>query len=416
MSARGSAPGVAQRLTGRQKLLLAVLVLVVGAMVLFPAQYVGGNVLEVHHADATSLHTSGWVVTQDVSPGDRVAVRVSSMAGRNSWIREIRARVIAGAEHKDIRDVLDTVWKDLEGQAESVVLALEVPREIPLGPARIVLDLDEQVQEQTGRMLNTVYVSSSERRNRLELPFVVRSAAERDANRLRSRVGAAAAWLVVCLAMFALTCWGFRRVRISFFDPSPRIPASVGLVLLLFVTVGAAFSVVGQVVFVRPIAATLVPIPSSFTLLTRVLWLLAIVLGAWAGLLARKPVPRWFPLKIRAVVGSAREHTYRSAGPNLPATLSRDAPRCGAERLIVALRELGLEIDAKRGMLLVSCDGEAVLRIRTRGPEPWLPEDLALQVREGIDPAPIIGELAKLYGPLEYKQAAARAMMVENAQ
>jgi hypothetical protein len=213
--------------------------------------------------------------------------------------------------------------------------------------------------------------------------------------------------------MYALTRWSFRRVRIDLFSPGARLGTEGGLVVLLFMIAATAIAVVGQIAFVSPIVATIVPLPSWLTLAMTLLWVVGILLGMWAGFLARKTLPRWLPAKIRAVIGRASESTYRTAGSTLPATLSREAPRCNAERLMTAIRESGLDVHAKRRNLLVSCDREEVLQIRTSRPEPWLPEDLDLRVREGIDATPIIGELAKLYGPLEYKAPTPPPIMIE---
>ncbi len=395
----------------RDKLLFAVLLLFVGAFPLFPAAYVVGGKLE--SADDTGRSSAGWLMTDDVAPGDRIAVLVRATAGRRSWIREIRARVLPGAGHTETLDVLDSAWKDLEGEASSVLLTLEVPRELPLGPAHIVLDLDVQVQEQTGRILNTVYVSSHARADRLELPLSLRSATGRDARRMTSRGKAAVAWLVASLAMYALTRWGFRRVRIDLFGPGVRLGTAGGLVVLIFVIAATALAAVGQIAFITPIVATIVPLPSSLALAMAVLWVVGILVGMWAGLLARKQMPRWLRAKIRAVIGRPSESTYRSAGSTLPATLSREPPRCGAERLIAAIRDSGLDVQAKRRKLVLSCDGEEVVEIRTSRPPPWLPEELDVRVREDIDATPIIGELAKLYGPLEYKGPAPPSLIIE---
>lgn len=41
------------------------------------------------------------------------------------------------------------------------------------------------------------------------------------------------------------------------------------------------------------------------------------------------------------------------------------------------------------------------------------PEDLAIRAREDIDPTPIIGELANLYGPLEYKHPTTSPLLID---
>lgn len=393
----------------RDKLLLAVILLFIGALPLFPA-YLGGRKLE--NPGDVSMSSAGWVITKDVAPGDKVAVLVNSSAGRRSSMHEIRARIFPGAELKDIRFTLGSVWKSLEG-ADSVLLMLDVPRDLPLGPARIVVDLDETVVRETGRLLNTVYVASSDRANRLQLPLVLRSAAECDARRTRARIEAAVAWLVACLAMYALTRWTFRRVRIELFLPGVGLGRAGGLVVLFLLSVATALAVVGHIAFVAPIVGTIVPLPSELTLAMGVVWVIGILLGLWAGFLARKPLPRWLPGKLRAVVGRPKEGTYRTAASTLPATLSREAPRCTGEQLATVLRELGLEVDARQRKLTVSVDGEQVLRFQASRPEPWLPEDLAICVREDIDAAPIVTELVKLFGPLEYKAPTGKPTMVE---
>lgn len=373
-------------------------------MVLVPLLYLGGGMVDAQTSDDTAFNASGWVLTRTAAPGDRVAIRVRSHGGIRNWIQRIRARVGADKHIAEALQDADTVWKG-EDQEDTVVFQVAVPANAPLGSARVTVDVDVEVHEETGRMLNTVYYSSGMRTDRLELPFVVGSEAGPGTVQLLTRAALASlAWLAACLSGYAVARWLFRKPKRGELSGA----RAVGCLVIAAIAIG------GQLAFVRPILGSYAHAhyPWYVVIGAQAPWVTAIMIGIWRGLIAQRRDPQWARARLRAVVGTAREGGYREAGTTLPAMLSRDAPRCSADHLVAALRDLGCEVTAKPRTLHVSLDSEPLIRIRTRRPEPWLPEELELSVVEGLDASPIVAELTKLYGPLEYTPPSGNATII----
>lgn len=93
--------------------------------------------------------------------------------------------------------------------------------------------------------------------------------------------------------------------------------------------------------------------------------------------------------------------------------LSREAPRCDASQVIDVLRAAGCDVARTRRGLEVSVDGEPVMRLGAAVSEPWGPQDLALSIRDGIDATPLVLELTKVFGALEYTSPERMAVILD---
>lgn len=371
------------------------------AMIVYFTAWVGGVIADRFEHSVGARHFSAQLVTREVSPGDGVAIRVTS-AG-TFWM--IRVGVGDGP--------LVDVWKANYDRKHEVQLVLETPADTQLGLLTIAIEVTVDVRIETDRVLNTVYYRNASRSDRLELPVPVISAADSTKHRWMSRGLALVAWLTACAASYAVARWSLRRISAKWRRKrkSQEDPAFV-----LCLVLAIALAVLGPIVFGRAILRTADRDLPVVVYGLQTLWVAAFVLGTSLGFRARAmaPLPRlWDPARLRAVLGSGREVGYREASPTLPPMLSREAPRCDSAQISGVFRELGCEVTATRGMLEVALDGDPVMRLRGKCPEPWLPEELELWVPDGIDATPLVLEMTKVFGPLEYKAPGAKPVILE---
>ncbi len=373
------------------------------AFVVYLTGFVGSVIADRYETSVASRQFAAQLVTREIAPGDDVAIRVSAYGA----FSKIRARVDDGA--------LVDVWRFSNSTTvHEVLLSLPVPADARLGPLKIFIEVALDVRIPVERKLNTVYYRVAPRDDAVEIAVPVRSPAECAKQRWVSRALGIAAWLAAFAMFYVLARWSLRRFSARWRRKKGATEDAPAIMLCLVLAV--ALAIPGPAVFGRALLHTAERDLPVVLYGLQTIWLGAIVLGMWRGFAARAaaPLPRlWYPAALRAVVGSPREAGYREAASRLPPMLSREAPRCESARLVELLRGLGCDVRAERGGLDVAIDGEPVLRIRGKGPEPWLPEDLSLTVPDGIDATPLVLELSTAYGPLEYKPHAGVAIIIE---
>jgi hypothetical protein len=359
-------------------------------------------------ADASSINLHAALLTRDVAPGDDVAIALAAHGGLASWLTEVRVRFVSGTAQTQAPFV--PVWTNLEDEVSWVRLVLAIPEDARLGPARFEIQADVGLRLKVVREYGTTYYRPTTLIDRIDVPVQVQTPEDRSSGRRLARIWAAAAWLLASVVAYTCGRWGLRGIERKLGRPPvPKSPASWRFLPVVVVLVGLGG--VGEWMCVQPIlATTLLHLEWSL----RGLWCLGIIVGLWWGLGAQSEYIAWMRVRIRAIVGRAKEHSYREASfAPLPSTLSREVQPQPAAQLADVLRELGAEVAVHERGLRIFVDGEPVLRMQAQHAEPWRPEDFDVRVREGVDPTPLVGELVKLYGPLEYKPATGKPVQLE---
>lgn len=371
------------------------------AFVVYLTAFLGSVIANRFEHRVAARHFNAQLVTREIAPGDDVAILVKSADA----FRTIRARMGDGP--------LVDEWPN-RPDVHEVLLTFPVPDDAPLLPLKFFIEVVVDARIPVERKLNTVYYRNASRNDSVEISVPVCSPAECAKQQWVSRALGVAAWVAAFAALYALARWSLRGWSAKWRRKKGEkedAPAYVLCIVLALV-----FAMLGPAVFGRAVLHTAERDSPVVLYGLQTVWLAAFVLGIWRGFAARvmAPLPRvWDPLRLRAVVGSPREVGYREASSKLPPMLSRVAPRCDSVRLTDLFRGLGCEVRTERGLLEVTLDGEPVLRVRGKGPEPWLPEDLALWVPDGIDAEPLVLELTKVFGPLEYKGQRRKAVIVQ---
>lgn len=368
--------------------------------ILTAATWMGSRLVYKYTLDAKGEYIAARFITREAAPGDDVAIALYP----GGTLQTVRARIDGGPEN---------TWTADRRGGDHIVI--ELPPDMKPGLATIKLEVEVGTRIETGRMLNTVYYRDATRTRKIELALEVRSPAERTWRRWLFRGLALVSWLAGFALSYVVGRWAFRRLMAKWDRKNKEISGETAL--LLFLVVGVAVAIAGQLVFVGPILRTTTIASWLPTLVVQFGWTCAITLGLWRGLVARSKAPPphlWDPVRLRAVIGSGREVGYREAQSTLPPMLSRDAPRRSSAEIIETLRELGCEVVQGRGVLEVTVDAEPVMQLRPRSAEPWLPEELAVSVRDGIDATPLVLQLTKLFGPLEVKPPRGKAVILEH--
>lgn len=340
--------------------------------------------------------------TTEVAPGDDIVLWLWTQ-GRPY---RLRARFDAGEAFE--------VWQSTGKPAPSQ-FAISIPESAPLGELKITFDVQQQIKTIVERKGFTDYYRMDDRQEEVTVAVELVSPEVRNARRWKLRARAGVAWVVVLGLAYALARWPFRRLSAKV--RRKRKSNEDELAVAWAIVLGLGFSAVGHLAFVQPIQRTVVLSWWLPTLLVSAVWAVAVVFALWRGLLARtqlEPPPLWDSARVRAVVGTARETGYREIASTLPSMLSRDAPRCSAASISEIFRALGCDVVEDRRTFEICVEGDPILRIRARRDGPWTPEDLALLVREGIDATPLVAELAKLFGPLEYRAGGRPPRIVEH--
>ena len=370
-------------------------------LLLTAATFLGGMLVDGFSFDARADYVSARLVTREVAAGDDVSIDLFP----DGIITAIHARFGGGP----MQDVRRPAWNSDQDR-----IVVQLAPDLPLGPVEITLDVELMIRLETGRNLNTHYYRHATRNDKLEIALQVRAPDERTQRQWMFRGLALAAWIAVCGASYASGRWAFRSVLARRRRKGRSITTEIAMLVCFVVAVVVA--AVGQLIFVNPIVRTTTLASWLPILGVQFAWNCAIGLGLWRGLVARSKAPAphlWEPLRVRAVVGSQREVGYRDVASTLPPMLTRDAPRCDSTRVIDALRELGHEVTRNRNVLEVNLNSEPVMQLRARCPEPWLPEDLGVSIRDGIDATPLVLQLTKIYGALEVKPQDGRAVILE---
>jgi hypothetical protein len=293
------------------------------------------------------------------------------------------------------------------------MFALDIPADTPEGDSIVQLRLAMLVAVPTG---NRTFDNREELES-MQLPITIRSPTDRTLWRWLHRGIAVGAWALT----FAAAYWISRARPRSRPAAYPGRPADAGredlkarFYLLLILLGVASVGMGGQLAFVRLIMRTTAVQSSVLTTGLMVVWLLALVAGAWRGHRRRARVEQFRPVRLRAVLGTEPITTaFRAAPSRLPPSLSRDADRHTEAELIQTLESAGCAVRRRRKRLDVTWSSLPLMRIRWKRPAPWTPEDLQVQVPEGIDLVPWLRELADLYGPIEYTGTRGETTIVE---
>jgi len=342
-----------------------------------------------------------WLITRELAPGDRAAMRVGCSDGIGCHVESVAVQLLTvrGPTSKDATPVWDAL--DAGGGAASFEVA--IPEDIVSGPVVARLVLAMSVRTEVERVVNTVYYHSSTLHDELRVPLVIMSANRRTASRWMFRALAACAWLV---AMFAV--YWIRRYPLGHADFERRLPAtfrrfSPQLSMAFWGAVLVALVAVGHFAFVLPIGRTVEHSAYWIDFVLAAGWGASVSVGLVIGALRGASDLRWVPVKLRSVVGPPIETSCRTLATSLPAELARDAAPQTRAQLRDTVHEIGCTTQQHRNWTVVLLDHDALVRWRPMKPEPWCPEDLAVEVANGIDPAPLIACLSNLYGPLELR-------------
>lgn len=267
--------------------------------------------------------------------------------------------------------------------------------------ARLVLAMS--VRTEVERVVSTVYYHSSMLHDEIRVPLVITSASRRTASRWMFGKIAACAWLVAMLAVYWICRYPLVRVEFERRLPATFRRFSPRLAMAFWGTILVALVAVGHFAFVLPIGRTIEHAAYWIDFALAFGWGVSVGVGLVIGALKGEGDLRWGPVKLRAVVGPPIETSYRTLATSLPAELARDAPPQTQAQLRDTMHEIGCTTQQHRGWTVVLLEDDALLRWRPTKHEPWCPEDLAIQVANGIDPVPLITCLSNIYGPLELR-------------
>jgi hypothetical protein len=366
----------------------------------------GADKLDSWLPDAEGMDAKVWLRTQDAAPGDTVAIRVVGKAGYKTAITSLTARF--GAAQVEIAGSGPTWGGSISSRStneDESRFAFDIPDGTPLGDSMIDLTVAMVIAVPTG---NRTF-ANRDSHDVIQLPIMIRAPGARTVRRWLDRGIALGAWALA----FTATYWILRarpRARSGTNRGDPNVYFYMLLALVGIAIVGMA----GQLVFVRSILRTTSAQSWVVTTGLMVVWLLALVAGGWRGDRRRVQDLRFWPVRLRAVIGTAPLTTaFREAPSTLPPSLSRDADRHTEAELVDALEAAGYAVARTGKRLDVTSSSQPAMRIRLKKPAPWLPEDLQVLLFEGIDPTPWLRKLADLCGPIEYTTPRGESAIVE---
>ena len=256
---------------------------VLAAALLLPivaALHCGAGKLDTLMCDDYGRYASAWIRTRDVAPGDDMVVRVATHGGYASSINHVSVRLADTTVDVDGGEpgwgsVVDAESSNQDDQT----VVVTVPTTAPIGLADLDIAIDLTVATDAGGgFVNDTYA------DHVVVPFEILDPGARSRQRLVDRAKATLAWLVACAMAFACT----RYLPRSFgrFRNSKNELVSVALLLVIML-----LAMIGQLVFVRPILRT-VAVSSWLAGITLLgVWCVALVVGAWVGLRARRHAP-----------------------------------------------------------------------------------------------------------------------------
>jgi len=381
-----------------------ILIAILGIPIIIAATW-GAKVLDSWLPDAEGADAKGWLRTGDAAPGDAVAIRVVGKAGYQTAITSLTARL--GSARVEIAGSGPTWGYSISSRSnneDETLFVFKIPDKAPQGDSTIELTVAMVVAVPTGGHT----FENRDSHDVLQMPIVIRSPSERMVRRWLDRGAALGAWALAFIAAYWLL-----RARPRARPGTSHNPNGDFYLLLIFLGI-AIVGLGGQLVFVRSILRTTAAQSWVVTTGLMVVWLLALIAGGWRGDRRRKQDLRFWPVRLRAVVGTAPLTTaYREVASTLPPSLSRDADRHTEAQIVEALEAAGCAVARAGKRLDVTSSSQPVIRIRLKRPAPWVPEDLQVQIFERIDPTPYLRRLAELYGPIEYTSPRGEFTIVE---
>lgn len=384
---------------------------VVAAVLAIPmllGMWFGQRWLERWLPDAEGTYAAAWLRTRDVAPGDEVAIRVAPRAGATLAIVGLHAKI------GDIKIEVPGYWysggeladRDRKSTAEFRIL---VPSSSPLDrEVTIELSIAMVVAAPGG---GGTY-REQDWTDTITVPVAMRSPGARTTRKLIDGGIALGAWLLVSVLAYALTRWGLARTLHAMGKSSRRptagasdaeLTGQVAFGGIAIIVVSAMLAMAGQLVFVRPILRTTTMQSEVFIVSLLAIWAFALVIGGVLGMRASRSDARWSRARMRAVIGNPPLSTaFREPASVLPAGLSREAERQSADRVRRAIEQAGFAATVRGQRVEITTQGRPAARVKARRAAPWIPEDLLLEVNDGVDLTPLMVDLANLFGPIEY--------------
>jgi len=363
----------------------------------------GADKLDSWMPDGEGTDSQAWLRTQDVAPGDTVAVSVAAKGGYKATITSMTARFGSSrvAVEGSAPDWGGSISARSTGE-DSETFTIDIPADTPQRDSTIELKVAMVIAVPAG---DRSFVNQ-ESHDTIQVPITVRSPGARTVRRWMHRALALIAWAVSFAIAYVLVLL-IPRDRPQ--DPDERDPGNMLVRLFVVAVFGGIFllGVAGQLVFVRPLLDTMSSDSWFVTTGLMILWLLSLVSGSWRGMRRRAQNLRWSPLRLRSVLGSTV--------PTLPPELSRDSTRHTDSDLEQAISRAGCALVRVRNRLEVRQGAEQVLRLRPKQPSPWAPEDLRAEVYDENVPESLLVQLAALFGPIQYRTLSGASRIVESA-
>lgn len=369
---------------------------ILAAMLAFLASWV----IESQLVDARGLNARASLVTRELAPGDHAVIRMDCSEDLECLVDTAWAQLVSPSG--PLSHEPQKMWTAPHAGARAL-FDIHIPDTVAVGPLVVRLKVEMAMKTEVDRLLWLVSYTGHRRTDRLELPLEITSDHVRTLRRWLFRVLALVAW---CGAV-AIACWIARRpLGQAEFERklppyvqrfNPRFRAALCFVALV------GLIAVGDIAFLRPVGRTLEHPWKWIDLALSICWGLAICIGTMLGYLAAARDHRWVPIRLRAVIGPARESGYRQPAVELPAELDREALALTSVELSSAMQKIGCSAAEHRRWTTILIEGRPLLRWRGRKREPWRPADLELEIAEAIDPTPLFEVLANLYGPLEIR-------------
>ncbi|MEP6861633.1 MAG: hypothetical protein ABJE66_13485 [Deltaproteobacteria bacterium] len=379
---------------------IAILILFLGVPLAAVATC-GASKLDSWMPDGESIDTQAWLRTQDVAPGDTVAVRVAAKGGYRTTITSMTARFgSANVAVEGSRPDWGSSISARGGGEDAQGFTLDIPADTPQRESTIELKIAMVMAVSAG---DRSFVNR-EGNDSIQLPITMRSPAARTFRRWMHRGMSLLSWLV----SFGIAYWLVRLIpRAGAKDPDAENASEAFVQVLVLLIFGGIFliGVAGQVAFVRPLLSTMATDSWFVTTGLMVLWMASLGAGGWRGMRRRTQLLRWSPLRLRSVIGS----TVRT----LPPELLRDATRHSDADVAKVIEAAGCTLTKTRQTLDVTHGSDHVMRMRPKKSSPWTPEELRVEVYDERVPVALLRDLTALFGPLQYRTLTGVTEIVE---
>ena len=375
---------------------LVILKLALAAIVALPVLAFldcGAKRLDRMLPDAEGVYSSVWVRTKDVGPGDDMVITVMTHVGYRSAIGNVHARfgdstVDAPGEGPTWGSTVSTRGSNEDDHT----LVVPIPLMTATGPMHLDLTIDLAIAASASGGFET-----QTKTDHITVPIEILDPDTVTSHRLVDRALAALAWLVALSIVYAAVRWVRRRGH-SLAPAAGRTTAELALIAILLVI--ATVAMIGQLVFVRPVARSLAVPSATWMSVLMLVWCAALVLGAWLGRRARNYDARWKSARLRTIIGIATGDAYREVA--LPPMLSRDVEPLPPSDIVGALRSRNLDARLRRNRIEISTAAGPAIRLRAR--TAWAPSTTRMTILDGYRPetAVVVATLAGLFGPIEY--------------